>query len=526
MFLKTSTSKRICALFLSLILALPLRAALPLCRADANEPFLAILHTNDVHGFAFAENDGQGQPLRLGYGRLKAIAAKEKARHVMLLDAGDVLHGQAFAVIRRGETIAKILARMDYAAIAAGNHDFDYGVQRLLELRDKYKLNFIAADVWNRADGSLLLPAYVIKDFEGFRAGIFGLSTPATTTGTRPDNIAGLDFCSPDDLAAVAARTVGQLRETEKADLVIALTHLGTEAYCRPDAQSIARRVPGIDLIVDGHSHSEVPGLTVNSTLIVSTGAFFKNLGRVELRQRPDGTFSLSSQLLPASAFAGTAPDPQLSSFIAELKKETDKESAVIVARLPFYLEGRAALLRRGESNLGRVVCAAMIRGTGADAALLNSGAVRGSIAAGEVSRETLISVFPFANYVRTVEMTGEDLLAALRHGLSRPGSGAFPQFMGLTVRARREKRAGPDGAPVESIVPVAVSVGGRPLDPTAVYSVAVNDFMAAGGDGYSMFTKYAHKSFPSLYEMLLDLLSDPDAPAQANKARTLLIGE
>ncbi|MDR1978580.1 MAG: bifunctional metallophosphatase/5'-nucleotidase [Synergistaceae bacterium] len=496
--------------FAGVVLALALAFGVS-CVAAADEgPVLVIYHTNDVHGYAFRETNADGKPTRWGYDYVKAAMDEDDAKNKMLLDAGDVLHGQFFATARRGEFIARVLAMMGYDAIAAGNHDFDYGQDRLISLRDLYRLTFLSANVKRLDGGPPLMPSYVVRDFADLRVGVFGLTTPSTPTSTDPRNVAGLAFGSPEEIARIAGDVVRRLREVEGADIVIALTHLGSEPYCDPSSRTLAREAPGIDLIIDGHSHTELPGgIKVNDTLIVSSGSYLANLGRVQVNRKPGGGYELSARLLPASDSAGAKPNPELSSAMTVLAEELDKELNAVAARAPIDLDGVRANLRRGSTNMGRLICAALIAGTGADVAIINSGLIRDSIPAGDVTKKALLSVLPYPNYVFTVEATGADLLAALNHGLATPGSGAFPQFYGMTVTARKTETVLPDGSKAASFVADAVTIGGRPLDENAKYKVAINDFMYAGGDGYDMFGKYDRHEFGTLEDLFRKFLSE-----------------
>ncbi len=482
--------------------------------AEDEPPLLVIFHTNDVHGYALEEKDGDGRPARLGYARLKAYVDRYPARHKLLLDAGDVLHGQPFATARRGEFIARMLAPLGYDALAVGNHDFDYGRARLMELRDTYHLNFIAANIIEREDGAPLLPPYLVKDFGDLKVGIFGLTTPETPLKTSPGNVESVTFGPADELVYVARDMTRHLREKEKVDLVVAVTHLGTDPLDRPGSPDIAARTPGLDLVVDGHSHSLVAGLKAGDALIVSAGSYLENIGRVTVTRSPQGQYILAPKLIAAADLAGTPPDPALSELAGQLTAELDQELSQVVAHSHIELDGRRETVRTSGTNLGRVICAAMQKATLADAAILNGGSVRASIPAGEITRGRILAVLPYGNYVLTVRLTGADLLEALRIGLDQPEEGGFPQFYGLRVTARERKAYGPDGALTRLNQIESVEVGGRPLDPAAEYTVAINDFMYAGGDGYTVFAKSPAREFATLEEALRRFLTESDPAA------------
>lgn len=473
------------------------------------EPELVIFHTNDVHGDALPVWDKSGRLISIGYPIFKAYVDGVPAKNKMLLDAGDALSGKPLANIQHGQLAARMLELLKYDAIAVGNHDFDFGMPRLVELTFRYQLNFIAANIHKKEDGSRLFPPYIIKDYNGLKVGVFGLSTPETPIKTNPQNVASLDFGQPADLENLARDMAAELRR-EGADLVIALTHLGTTPLNKPNAQDIARAAPGIDLIIDGHSHSEVAGLKEGETLIVSTGAYFHNIGRVDVSRDARGKFILAPRLIPAEEVKQIAPDQQLDALGGTLAAELDRELGQVVTTLPFALEGDQTITRLYSTNLGRIICAALKRATGADAAIINSGSIRTGLPAGEVTGKQLLEVLPFENYVLTVHLSGAQIIEAVNNGLSQPGQGGFPQFYGMTVTAieLKNKENQEEDASTGGRVDI-IEIGGRQLDPQAEYSIAINDFLYAGGDGYHMFSGRQAHEFSTVNEIFLQYLSE-----------------
>jgi 2',3'-cyclic-nucleotide 2'-phosphodiesterase (5'-nucleotidase family) len=154
----------------------------------------------------------------------------------------------------------------------------------------------------------------------------------------------------------------------------------------------------------------------------------------------------------------------------------------------------------------------------------LNSGSIRDSIAAGDVTKGQLLSVLPYGNYVYTVEITGRDIADALNHGLGQPGAGAFPQFWGMEVVAKAKELVGADGSRSEAYEVESATIGGKPLDPDAKYKFAINDFLYSGGDGYTMFAKYDYSEFATLEEVFRNFVTagDPSALRAISDAEVL----
>ena len=465
---------------------------------------LVIYHTNDVHGYMFEVRDGNGKLTNIGYDRLKAVVDADQSPHKLLLDAGDVLHGQSFATSKRGELAAILLSLTGYNALVTGNHDFDYGQERLLELVDKYRLHFLSANVVKKS-GGYILPPYIVCSWSDLKVGIFGLATPETRTSTNPRNIEGLEIKDPIE---VSRKMVSRLKN-EGVDLIIAVMHMGSEEYCKPSSLTIAKETPGIDIIIDGHSHSvlttQVKRSDGGTTMVASTGSSLQNLGKVMINRKPGGEFIISATTLSASEseeIEAVTPDPAMHSAMMALKTEFDKEMNVVVMKAPFDLDGARERTRSSSTNLGRIICAALVDATGAGIAIMNGGSVRDSIPAGDVTKGDLLSILPYGNYAYTINISGRDLLVALNHGLSESGDGAFPQFWGMEVVVRPEK----NGYAVES-----VTIGGKPLDPKGTYTLAINDFLHSGGDGYTMFTKYDYREFETMEEAFRKFMTEKD---------------
>jgi len=253
---------------------------------SAEPTHIIVLHTNDMHGRISADENLAG----MAYIATAVADYREQFEHVLLLDAGDALHGRPITDKLEGESAVLTMNRAGYNALAPGNHDFNYGWERLVELTETMEFDLLAANVLK--DGELLFSPYAVYETGGYSVGIFGLATSDTYTSTHPKNVVGIDFA---DTVETSQRYVEILRNTEGVDLVIALTHVGLD-----QSTAIAENVRGIDLIVDGHSHSLLPdGRRVGDTLIVQANEYTKYLGLVEI-VLDNGVVSMDAQLIPA----------------------------------------------------------------------------------------------------------------------------------------------------------------------------------------------------------------------------------
>lgn len=246
---------------------------------------LIVFHTNDIHGRIEIGEDYMGFP----YIASVVEEYRENYDHVLVLDAGDVIHGRPIANKLNGRSVVETMNLTGYDAMTIGNHDFNYGYEGLLELEEIMKFDLIAANV--EKDGELLFNPYVVKEIGDYTVGIFGMATSETYSSTHPDNVRGIDFT---DMVEAAEKYVDILRNEYGVDMVIGLTHVGLS-----NSSEIARQVDGIDLIVDGHSHSLLQeGEWHNDTLIVQSNEYTKYLGKVEIGftdNGPEMTASLMS---------------------------------------------------------------------------------------------------------------------------------------------------------------------------------------------------------------------------------------
>lgn len=393
---------------------------------------------------------------------------------MLLLDAGDALHGLPFATISKGESIVRIMNTMGYDVMTPGNHDFNYGYERLMELKEIMEYPLISANVYK--DGEPLFTPFVIKEVAGIKVGIFGLTTSETAYKTNPKNVEGLEFKDP---VEIAESMVKQLKD-EGVDFVIALAHLGIDEDSEDTGKKVAENVKGIDLIVDGHSHSVLEsGLEVGDALIVQTGEYTKNLGIVEIEFEEGEVISKKASLFTKDEGADIVEDEEVKDIIAKVDEENNEITSVKVGETAVRLDGERENVRTGETNLGNLITDAMLQASGADLALTNGGGIRASIEAGDITTGDIIKVLPFANYVVVIEAKGSDVLAALNNGVSAypEQKGAFPQVAGITYTIDEATSTVTD-----------IMVGDEPIDLEKTYKVATNDFIAAGGDEYIMF--------------------------------------
>ena len=500
----------------SLLLTLALLAGLMMTGlAQAPRNRLVILHTNDIHGRAVADPAGNV----LGYA---AIAQYKKdletaGDSVLLLDAGDAAQGTPLVNLSLGKTAIEFMNAAGYDAMSPGNHEFDWGLDNLKQLAGAARFPFLSANIIDHLESKPIFESnHLFEMPNGMKVGVFGLTTPETMTKAHPDKVRGIDFLQGEALYEAARKQVDQLREAG-ADVIVLLSHLGMDEESRPNRSTdLLEQVSGIDLLIDGHSHTLLEeGLMVGETLAVSTGALGTHLGQVVF-EGEDISASLFNNLnqstvvtvdgQPYSALLAARLDAEVAQLVDTTDQAVKEKLSQVFAKTEVLLNGeRDPGNRTEETNLGDFAADAILwaareaLGDQVVAAITNGGGIRASIPAGDITMNDMKTVFPFGNEVSVLELKGAELLEALEAATSAAPKalGAFPQVSGMvfsvdTTVPYENGEQYPDStyyAPARPGSRVSIaSIGGQPFDLEALYLIATNDFTAAGGDTYYAF--------------------------------------
>ena len=472
--------------------------------AKLPEKDVVILYTNDVHC---------GVDDTIGYAGLAAYKAEMKAagNEVLLVDAGDAIQGAPIGTVSKGEYITDIMNEVGYDLAIPGNHEFDYGMEQFLAITEKAAFPYISANFMDLTTNKPVLDAYKIFEIAGTKVAFVGISTPKTITTSTPvyfQNENGefiYGFCQDETGEGVYAKVQAAVDAARKAGarFVIAVGHLGIEADCAPwTSNDIIANTTGIDVLIDGHSHSTVASESVknkegNPVLLTQTGTKLTNIGKLVITT--DGT--ITTELVSEYA----EKDATAESFIGGIKAQYDAQMQTVVAHSDYELtiyqpdtDPAVRIVRNAETNLGDLCADAYRVIGGSDIGFMNGGGVRASIAAGDITYENILTVMPFGNNLCVVEATGQQILDALEMGArSVPSeSGGFLQVSGLTYEIHTNVASGvqldTDGlfTGVEGEYRVQnVMVGGEPLDFAKTYTVACHDYMLKNcGDGFTMF--------------------------------------
>ena len=440
---------------------------------------LVIFHTNDLHARVNPEDDN-GQTIGLAEmsAAIKAIEMKNSTS--LWLDAGDTFHGMPQINISQGENMVTLLNATTLDAMVPGNHDYNYGAEQLKNFRKKLNAMILCANVvQSNSQKYIFKPYQIYKLSNNIKVGVFGLTTPETVYKSNPNNTVGIEFLDPIEQAK---DMVEKMRS--KCDVLIALTHIGIEEGSKITSDIIAKEVPGIDLIVDGHSHNALPdGLMVDDTLIVQTGWHGHKLGRVTISLNNHKITAKKAELLSAEDVSEIAPnpDPGVKKILKNIEQRNSKLLKEVVAHSDRGLASNQEVVRRQESELGNLAADSFRWKTGADIAVINGGGLRADLPSGDVRRGDVMSIFVFGNTVQVAKIKGSAIREMLEHSIYEyPASFAgFLSVSGMTYSFNPSK---PVGHRVDEI-----RIGGKPLDEEKTYKIASLDFLFAGGDGYDM---------------------------------------
>ncbi len=467
---------------------------------------LVILHTNDVHGYAVTDPAAPS----VGYAQIKQykLDAQALGADVLLMDAGDASQGQPLVNLSKGAEAFAFMSAAGYDAMCPGNHEFDWGVDQFQQNAATAAFPVLCANLLRQSDGTLYLPPTHMFTAGGYTVGVIGLTTPETLTKANPALLKNVDFLMGDALYACAQQYVDELR-AKGCDLIVVLGHLGVDEQSAGNrSRDVIANTTGIDLFIDGHSHvtlnERVPqkhaegDKDVPQTLLVSAGCYGGYIGEVVFDGKKLTAALYAAQPTQVSAKYG---DAEVSALVGGVNAQVETALGETFAQTTVALDGeRAPGVRTQETNLGDFCADAMLWQANQSysqpvvAAFTNGGSIRASIAAGPITMKDMKTVFPFGNTIVVLSVTGAELLELMEASyFSAPQpAGGFLQVAGIrfTIDTSVPYAQGeqyPSStffAPAKPGSRVTIeTVGDKPFDPTALYVVATNDYLAAGGD-------------------------------------------
>ncbi len=461
-------------------------------KAEDEVKSLTILHTNDHHGhplkfFKYPAPGLAGLPARA----TMVQETREAYENVLVLDAGDVNTGRPESNFFDAEPDFIGYNYIGYDALAVGNHEFDLNREKMMQQMEMSEFPWLSANI-KGPDGENLFKPYIIKEYNGLKVAILGLTTQKTADIGNPEYIGDLTF---QDEVEAAKEYMPELQE--KADVVIGLAHMGWYGNETEGSGRLAANVEGFDLIIAGHSHNRMDAPKyVNGTPIVMANQWGLVVGKGVMKVKDGEVLSFVWDSIPINlkeekevdgeekfvyTYKEFPEDKELLSKLQPYADKVEEELSKVIGEATGTFSNE--MVRKQETALGDMVADSMewyTQNQDVDFAIQNGGGIRTDLPEGEIEKGTVYEVLPFDNSVMVLTMDGSDVQKLFDYiATINRGAGAFPQVsdsVSFTINYSTGE--------CEDI-----RINGEPLDPDKTYTIATNSYMAAGGDGYSMFT-------------------------------------
>ncbi|EGQ8144680.1 bifunctional UDP-sugar hydrolase/5'-nucleotidase UshA [Vibrio parahaemolyticus] len=506
---------------------------------------LTVLHTNDHHGRFWQNKHGEyGMAARKTLIDDLRDEIQAEGGSVLLLSGGDINTGVPESDLQDAEPDFKGMSKIGYDAMALGNHEFDNPLDVLFKQQDWANFPMLSANIYDKKTGKRLFQPYAMFNKQGIKIAVIGLTTEDTAKLGNPEFIGQVDFRDP---KAEAKELIAELKKTENPDLIFAVTHMGhyengNRGINAPGDVALARYLNegDLDMIVGGHSQEPVcmegpnvikknfkPGDECqpdqqNGTYIVQAHEWGKYVGRADYEFRNGELSMVSYDLIPVNLKKKINVDGQsqrvfvqdeitqdkaMLDFLRPFQEKGQSQLNVKIAESNGKLEGDRDVVRFQQTNLGRLIATAHMERAKADFAVMNSGGVRDSIEAGDITYKDVLTVQPFGNMVSYVDMSGQEVLDYLNIVATKPvDSGAYAQFAGISMRIENDKVTN-------------VFIGNKQLRLDGRYRFTVPSYNASGGDGYpkiDMHPGYINTGFTDA-EVLKDYL-ESHSPIDVNE--------
>ena len=508
-----------------------------------------IIHTNDVHGRILEEKGV------IGDAKAAAVIEEERSKveNTIVVDAGDAFQGLPISNSTKGEDRANIMNQVGYDAMAVGNHEFDFGMDQAIKYKETLNFPLLSANTY--VNGARVFEASTIVDKTPTVVGdefvVIGVTTPETAIKTHPKNIEGVTFADPITevnkvIDEVEARALADNRVYNN---YIILAHLGVDATTPVEwrgstlaeaLSQISKLAANCVIVIDGHSHTVQSATYGDNVTYNQTGSYLNNIGKVTLKSEQ---LLGEASLISAADTASVTPDALITELVNEIKVKYEGENAqVVIENNPVELNGERSNVRVRETNLGNAVTDAIYAygQTGfsnkTSLAVTNGGGLRATIAKDQpVTKGDIIAVLPFGNIISQITVTGQQIQDMFTKSLSSAlqtdketgkfildengaplfeASGGFLQISGATVFYDPT-------LPVKErvlLIGILNPETGKydDLDLEKTYYLATNDFLAAGGDGYTMLGATREEG-PSMDSVFADYLKTADLSAYAD---------
>ncbi|HEX2270684.1 MAG TPA: bifunctional UDP-sugar hydrolase/5'-nucleotidase, partial [Pyrinomonadaceae bacterium] len=482
---------------------------------------ITILGTTDLHGNINPIDYYTDKPDNRGLAKVATLInrVRKEQPNVVLVDSGDTIQGSPLESFHsrknnvRTDPMMLVMNSLNYDAMAVGNHEYNFGLKVLEKARGEAKFPWLSANTYVKGTERTHYKPYIVKDLAGVKIGIVGLTTPGVPYWDNPPNYAGLEFRNP---VPEARKWVQTLRTQEKVDVVVVAMHMGVEEDLRTgekntgqiphenEAVTIAKEVPGIDVIFMGHTHRDVPSLYINGVLLTQANHWGRHLARADLylQKEPSGwrVYAKSARTIPADD--RVEPDPAVVKLAEPYDRQTQEWLAREIAQSPEDLTAEEARFR--DTAILDLIQKVQLEAGKADVSMVASFNQNARIAKGPVTVRDITELYVYENTLAVLEITGQQLKDALEHSARyyktyEPGKSLrelidekipaynFDIAEGVTYDLDISK---PIGNRIQNL-----RFKGQPLAPTRKLRLATNNYRVNGGGGYTMY-----KNAPVVY--------------------------
>ncbi|EDN00360.1 5'-nucleotidase, C-terminal domain protein [Pseudoflavonifractor capillosus ATCC 29799] len=451
-------------------------AALLLDTATKDLTIITTMATSDIHG-NMVPYTPSGSSIEVGGSARAAWLFDEAERrnpNTLIIDGGDSPYNTDLANISLGKSSVDVMNAQGYDATVLGNHDFDYSFDNLLSLADRAEYAMLSANTyWKDGTYPEQFEPYIIKEVDGVKVAIVGLTDDGSKATTHYANTQDIDF---HDQWEVGQEVVA--KADAESDVVILLSHL------HGGNNTVPTKIDGIDMEIGGGNDIFGRPLNIEGTVVVNPGGVGTCVNQTNLNLKDSKVLGYTFNQIILSS--DVPEDAEVKAIIEDYQADLDAQMEVVIGQCASDIAWSSPLVRTQESPLGNLAADALRDYCDADIAIQNGGGIRAGLTAGDVTVGDVFAMLPFDNKVTLVEVTGQTVWDALENGVDGypTTNGKFPQVSGIKYTFDGSKPAG------ERIVSVTLE-DGTPLDLDAWYTLACNDFMCGGGDGYTMLNVF-----------------------------------
>ena len=494
---------------------------------------ITILGTTDLHGNINPIDYYTNKPDNRGLAKVATLIKRVRREHpnVLLVDSGDTIQGSPLASFHSRKNnqppdpMMLVMSSLNYDAMAVGNHEYNFGLKVLEKARGEANFPWLSANTYDKSTGKTHYKPYIVKEVAGVRVGILGLTTPGVPNWDNPANYAGLEFHEP---VSEARKWVPVMRNDEKADVVIVAMHMGLGEDLRTgeaspgqvphenEAVTIAKEVPGVDVIFMGHTHREVPSLYINGVLLTQANHWGRHLARADvyLQKTPTGwrVYAKSARTLPTDD--PVEPDPSVVALAEPYDRETQGWLSKVIGQSAEELTAREARFR--DTAILDLIQKVQMEVGKADVSMVASFNSEARIAKGPVSVRDIAGLYVYENTLVVLEVTGQQLKDALEHSAKY----YKPYVAGKELRELIDEKIPAYNFDIAEGVTYELDISkpigqriqnlrfrGQPLSPTRKLRLATNNYRVNGGGGYSMYkdAPVVYRSSEEIREMIID---------------------